>query len=100
MKKKSIDFALECKEIDWLGDGFCDDDTNTPECNFDNGDCCGCNVNTDYCATCQCKKGGGELCETTSTTTTTKRPTTTSTKTTSTTQTSDIEGKIFDDFND
>ena len=84
--------------IDWLGDGYCDDDTNTLECNFDNGDCCGCSVNTDYCTTCQCRKGGGELCETTSTTTTTI--TTTKTTTTSTTPKSDIEGKVFDDFND
>ena len=23
----------------WLGDGFCDDDLNNEECNWDNGDC-------------------------------------------------------------
>ena len=24
-----------------IGDGFCDDELNTEECNFDGGDCCG-----------------------------------------------------------
>ena len=33
----------------WIGDGYCDDGANNLDCNFDGGDCCGPNVNTDYC---------------------------------------------------
>ena len=29
-----------CIHKDWIGDGFCDDLTNTPGCNYDGGDCC------------------------------------------------------------
>ena len=27
-------------ENHWVGDGYCDDGNNNPECNFDDGDCC------------------------------------------------------------
>ena len=30
----------------WVGDGFCDDMTNSFQCNYDGGDCCGSNVDT------------------------------------------------------
>ena len=33
----------------WIGDDYCDDGANNVDCNFDGGDCCGPNVNTDYC---------------------------------------------------
>ena len=36
------------------GDGYCDDATNIPVCEFDGGDCCLPNVHTDYCIECQC----------------------------------------------
>ena len=36
-----------------VGDGFCNDETNTPDCNFDGGDCC-LNVKTDLCSECEC----------------------------------------------
>ena len=39
----------------WIGDGYCDDGPNYAECGFDHGDCCGNNVNTDYCNDCKCK---------------------------------------------
>ena len=41
----------------WAGDGWCDDGLNTPECNYDNGDCCGDDVLTSsyYCVECECK---------------------------------------------
>ena len=39
------------------GDGICNDETNNPECNYDNGDCC-VNTNTDYCSDCNCLGGG------------------------------------------
>ena len=32
---------------------------NNPGCDFDGGDCCGSNVNTDYCTVCQCLEVGG-----------------------------------------
>jgi hypothetical protein len=38
----------------WLGDGFCDDETNTEGCQFDGGDCCGIDTNTVYCTECLC----------------------------------------------
>ena len=38
----------------WFGDGYCDDVINNQECNYDGGDCCGGNVNTDYCDECFC----------------------------------------------
>ena len=37
-----------------IGDGLCQDEANTNECNFDGGDCCGSDVNTTYCVSCQC----------------------------------------------
>ena len=38
----------------WIGDGYCDDETNNAGCHFDGGDCCGANINTDYCNECIC----------------------------------------------
>ena len=38
----------------WVTDGYCDDMNNHLDCNFDGGDCCGSNVNTQYCTQCQC----------------------------------------------
>ena len=43
----------------WIGDNYCDDINNYVECNFDGGDCCGSNVNTQYCTECLCLEGGG-----------------------------------------
>ena len=38
----------------WIGDNYCDDATNNEECEWDGGDCCGSNVNTNYCTICEC----------------------------------------------
>jgi len=38
----------------WKGDGYCDDNNNNCGCDFDGGDCCGSNVNTQYCSVCEC----------------------------------------------
>ena len=38
----------------WIGDDYCDDINNNVNCNFDDGDCCGSNVNTQYCTECLC----------------------------------------------
>ena len=35
-------------------DEYCDDINNKKDCNYDGGDCCGCNVNIKYCSYCQC----------------------------------------------
>ena len=48
-----------CETPSWYGDGICDDENNNEACFFDGGDCCGSNVNTDYCNVCQCLEGGG-----------------------------------------
>ena len=37
-----------------LGDGYCDDEANNENCNFDGGDCCGPCINTKYCIECEC----------------------------------------------
>ena len=49
---------LECNNPNWIGDGYCDDVTNTMECNYDGGDCCLDPVNIQYCSECQCLDGG------------------------------------------
>ena len=37
-----------------VGNGFCNDETNIGACNYDGGDCCGHNVNADFCFQCHC----------------------------------------------
>ena len=37
-----------------LGDGICSDLYNTPDCNFDGGDCCSPNSIMMFCDLCQC----------------------------------------------
>ena len=39
-----------------IPDGFCDDECNCIELNFDGGDCCGPNVDTSFCEECECKE--------------------------------------------
>ena len=46
-----------CGNPNWVGDNFCDDENNNAECNFDGGDCCGDDVNTQYCSACECLEG-------------------------------------------
>ena len=46
-----------CANPSWIGDGYCDDETNNEICVWDGGDCCGDNVNTNYCNDCNCDKG-------------------------------------------
>ena len=50
--------AGDCNQ-GWIGDGYCDDINNNLDCSYDVGDCCGSNVNTDYCNVYQCLEGGG-----------------------------------------
>ena len=37
-----------------MGDGFCNDEANNRDCNFDGGDCCGSCINKDFCVNCSC----------------------------------------------
>ena len=39
---------------DYKGDGYCDDENNNANCEFDGGDCCRNNLTTTYCTQCQC----------------------------------------------
>lgn len=43
-----------CSEPQLVGDGMCDDLTNTPECQYDQGDCCLDSVLNLYCTHCIC----------------------------------------------
>ena len=47
-----------------VADGLCDDVTNTPECLYDGGDCCG--GHTWICTQCDCKCGCNSAGSTTS----------------------------------
>ena len=35
--------------VGYIGYGYCDDENNNTGCHFDSGDCCGVNINTQYC---------------------------------------------------
>ena len=52
----------------WIGDNYCDDVNNNPGCVYDGGDCCGPNVNTQYCTVCQCLEDSNTTTMTPSTT--------------------------------
>ena len=42
---------------EWVGNGYCNDETNNADCNYDGGDCCGNCVNVDHCSECECLGG-------------------------------------------
>ena len=48
-----------CGNPSWKGDNYCDDENNYCGCEWDGGDCCGSNVNTDYCSVCECLDPNG-----------------------------------------
>merc|ERR550534_1384552 len=43
-----------CDDVALVGNGFCNDETNNPDCNYDGGDCCVVNANTTACSECAC----------------------------------------------
>ena len=43
-----------CDNVALVGNGFCNDETNNPDCNYDGGDCCVVNANTNACSECAC----------------------------------------------
>ena len=48
----------KCVFPEWANDDFCDDENNTPECNYDGGACCQISPEDgwdDYCIECECK---------------------------------------------
>ena len=46
---------------DVVGNGYCNDETNSLACGYDGGDCClGSDLETQYCTECQCLNGEGE----------------------------------------
>ena len=46
--------VLECARPQFKGDSYCDDENNNAACDWDGGDCCGDDVSTVYCTTCEC----------------------------------------------
>ena len=38
--------------------GYCNDETNNADCNYDGGDCCLSSPNTDLCSECVCSTTG------------------------------------------
>ena len=43
-----------CEFPGYKKDGACDDLSNNEDCNWDGGDCCGPEVNTELCLDCEC----------------------------------------------
>ena len=56
LRKYGILKPTGCESVvpQYIGDGWCDDENNNNDCNFDGGDCCGPNVGTQYCTQCIC----------------------------------------------
>ncbi len=48
-----------------VGDGFCDDSSNTEECLYDGNDCCQTAASTDFCQDCICHKSENVVIEVT-----------------------------------
>ena len=50
--------AKSCKNLQYKGDGICDDGNNNAGCEYDGGDCCekslGKAVTKSYCTACKC----------------------------------------------
>ena len=44
----------DCPYPSIVGDGYCNDEANNADCNYDSGDCCQLNVKTDNCSACIC----------------------------------------------
>ena len=43
-----------CSNYSMVGDGICNDFTNIAECHYDGGDCCGYNLTSEHCTDCTC----------------------------------------------
>ena len=51
--------GCESDYADYIGDGYCDDANNHQDCQYDDGDCCGDDVFTNYCSECICYDESG-----------------------------------------
>ena len=51
-----------CEFPQWVSDGYCDDYTNTAECEYDGGDCCLEETITVSCQECICHDSGMSYC--------------------------------------
>ena len=52
-----VKMTTECLLPTWVGDGYCDDESNTAECGYDGGDCCIPEPLMWYFVVCECKSG-------------------------------------------
>ena len=52
----TVNIGCESVHQNWIGDGYCDDETNNKGCLFDGGDCCGVSESWQYfyCVLCVC----------------------------------------------
>ena len=50
-----------CVKPHFIGDGYCDDELNKEECNYDDGDCCGVDLDNKFCKECQCLGNPGKM---------------------------------------
>ena len=51
----NLEFVVtDCPQPTLIANGYCNDETNTQECSFDGGDCCGSCINIDLCTNCSC----------------------------------------------
>ena len=50
--------ACHVYEIKLIGDGYCDDSSNSEQCNFDGGDCCLNQIIATACYECMCYADG------------------------------------------
>ena len=50
----SLFIVFNCSNVLLVGNGFCNDETNTVACNYDGGDCCINFVNKENCSECHC----------------------------------------------
>ncbi|CAM9548113.1 unnamed protein product, partial [Ectocarpus sp. 8 AP-2014] len=48
----TVDILENCSWAAGIGDGWCSEDLNTPECAYDGGDCCSCTCQSYYDGTC------------------------------------------------
>ena len=56
-----IDNSMNCLDgvtYGMVGNGYCNDETNNVDCNYDGGDCCLSSPNTDSCSDCVCSTTG------------------------------------------
>ena len=50
--------VTDCIQFTMANDGYCNDETNIANCNYDGGDCCLLNSNIDQCSECLCGTNG------------------------------------------